>query len=509
VSNETGTQIHVSEGLWSWLSSQALSLAFTTYQTNRLFLVGCKDNERISINERVFDRPMGLFGKGDSLFMACRYQLWQLTNMLPAGSHYQGSDRLYKPAVSHITGDLNVHDLVVDDSGRLLFINTDFSCLATLHPDYSFAPLWQPPFISRLAPEDRCHLNGLAMQNGIPTYATACSQTDQGAGWRNHRLDGGVVVHIPSNSIAASGLSMPHSPRCYRGKLWVLNSGTGEFGYIDGDRFMPVCFCPGFVRGLAFHGDYAIVGLSKLRSRTFTGLTLEERLHHQQAAAQCGLHIIDLLTGKVVHRLTIEGPVEELFDIVVLPGVRQPKAVGFQSEDIQRLITYPGSDKVIITKPIVKKSRAANLPLPGNAGESNAAPPIGEGSIKFQQIFHLTPESLAPYDSMTSPSLLARWQLQPQRGELLGFSAAVDGSLIGMAVAERIPAAVTQANLSRAALISLCVVPEYHHRGVAAMLVQQLQKLVNQILVLDTAESTTEYCSKANGDLNALLAAFQ
>ena len=106
--------------------------------------------------------------------------------------------------------------------------------MATLSPDYSFVPLWQPPFISKLVPEDRCHLNGLAMVEGKPGYMTACSATDTAAGWRNCRSDGGVVIDVKQNEIIATGLSMPHSPRWYKGKLWLLNSGTGELGYLEG-----------------------------------------------------------------------------------------------------------------------------------------------------------------------------------------------------------------------------------------------------------------------------------
>jgi uncharacterized protein (TIGR03032 family) len=154
--------------------------------------------------------------------------------------------------VSYTTGDLNVHDVVVDKNQQLLFINTDFSCLARLRTGFSFEPVWQPLFISKLVAQDRCHLNGLAMQGGEPTYITACSRTDTEADWRNHRIDGGIVMHIPSNEMIATGLSMPHSPRWYRGKLWLLNSGTGELGFLEVERFVPLTFCAGFVRGLAF-----------------------------------------------------------------------------------------------------------------------------------------------------------------------------------------------------------------------------------------------------------------
>ena len=235
-----------STGLWDWFNAQRVSLAFTTYQSNRLFLLGCKAGGRLAVNERLFDKPMGLYASagGGSLYMSCRYQIWQLDSRLAPGQEHRGSDRLYVPSLAHTTGDLNVHDVVLDKDNRLIFVNTDFSCLAALRAGFSFEPLWQPPFISKLAAEDRCHLNGLALKDGEPAYVTACSSTDSPAGWRNHRTDGGIVMHVPSNEIVVSGLSMPHSPRWHQGKLWLLNSGTGELGYVDGERFQPVTFCP-------------------------------------------------------------------------------------------------------------------------------------------------------------------------------------------------------------------------------------------------------------------------
>jgi protein O-GlcNAc transferase len=152
---------------------------------------------------------------------------------------------------------INVHDVIIDGAGELLFVNTDCSCLARLSLDYSFAPVWPPPFITQLVAEDRCHINGLAMRKGQPAYMMACSATNTAAGWRDQRVKGGGVLDIQANSIVAQGLSMPHSPRCYGGKLWLLNSGTGELSHIDLETgtFVPLTFCPGFVRGLAFHGS--------------------------------------------------------------------------------------------------------------------------------------------------------------------------------------------------------------------------------------------------------------
>lgn len=49
-----------SSQLLAWINSNQLSLAITTYQTNRLFLVGLKPDGRLSTLERLYERAMGL-----------------------------------------------------------------------------------------------------------------------------------------------------------------------------------------------------------------------------------------------------------------------------------------------------------------------------------------------------------------------------------------------------------------------------------------------------------------
>jgi uncharacterized protein (TIGR03032 family) len=487
MSSEAATNIYGSDGLWQWLQDSHISLAFSTYQTNKLFLLGCKPDGRIAINERLFDKPMGLCADGDRLIMSTRYSIWQLENRLAADETHSGCDRLYVPSLSHTTGDLNVHEVAVDKNRQVLFINTDFSCLARLRSGYSFEPVWQPPFISKLKAEDRCHLNGLGMRDGEPTYVTACSATDDAAGWRNQRVGGGIVMHIPSNEIIATGLSMPHSPRWYRDKLWVLNSGSGELGFLDGKQFTPVTFCPGFARGLAFVGDYALVGLSKLRATSFGGLPLEQRLADAGQTSRCGLLVIDITTGAIVQSLHIEGAVEELFDVVVLPKVQRPKALGFQNDDIERLISFPGSGGLVTTKPTVQRpgigKPAQTAGLPRKPQSANA----GKSAVEFQQVYHLTPDNLAPYDAMTYPGLQKRWQTQALRGELLGVSASVAGDMVGFAVAEQFARDdVTPAS----ELLSLYVVPAYRHQGIASALVKHLQRLLATPLAVSVTQAT-------------------
>jgi uncharacterized protein (TIGR03032 family) len=337
-----GLELLASRNLPGWLHEQRVSLAFTTYQTGKLFLVGLQPDARLSVFERTFNRCLGLWGDGQTLWMSSLFQLWRFENTLPAGQMANGYDRVYVPRVGYVTGDLDIHDVAVTADGRVVFINTLFGCLATLSDRHSFTPLWQPPFLSKLAAEDRCHLNGLALEEGQPAYVTAVSQSDVADGWRQRRQDGGCVIDVRSNEVIASGLSMPHSPRVHRGQLWLLNSGTGQFGRIDrtSGKFEPVCFCPGYLRGLSFVGDYAVVGLSQCReNRTFQGLALDDELRRRDAEAHCGVCVIDLRSGDLVHWLWLGGVVRELYDVVALPGVRRPTALGFKTDEICRTLS--------------------------------------------------------------------------------------------------------------------------------------------------------------------------
>jgi hypothetical protein len=324
------------------MAEQRLSIALTTYQIGKRFLLGLKDDGDLSVFERTFNRCMGLCPTGNGFYMSSLHQVWRFENMFLQGEQQDGYDRLYVPQVGNTTGDCDIHDMAVDADGRLVFVNTLFGCLATLSETHSFKPLWRPPFLSRLAAEDRCHLNGLALRDGQPAYVTAVSQSDVVDGWRDHRASGGVVVDVQSNEVVAHGLSMPHSPRLHQGKLWLCNSGTGEFGHLDLDsgRFVPVAFCAGYLRGLYFHGDFALVGTSKPRhNKTFSGLPLDAALQSRQAEARCGLQVIDLRTGDAVHWLRMEGMVDELYDVITLPGVRRPMALGFKTDEIRRVLS--------------------------------------------------------------------------------------------------------------------------------------------------------------------------
>jgi len=344
---QDGFRISTSRGLAPWLASVGASLAFSTYQEGRVFFAGCDDGSRIVLFERLFDRAMRLAVDGDALYLGTLYQILRLSNALSDHEVWgeMQADRLYVPRVSWTTGDIDSHDLAIDRNGRVLFISTLYSCIATVSADHSFESLWRPPFISRLAAEDRCHLNGLAMDGGVARTVSAVSRSDIADGWRDHRQDGGVLIDFESGEIMCEGLSMPHSPRWHDGKLYVLNSGAGEFGTVDPQtgKFELIAFCPGYLRGLTFAGGCAIVGLSRPREETFHGLPLDAALAEKHAKPRTGILVIDLTSGDIIQWLRLDGGIDELYDVALIPGARRPAALSTRSNDIVRTIT-PGPE---------------------------------------------------------------------------------------------------------------------------------------------------------------------
>ena len=366
------------------LSHLKCSLMVTTYQAGKLLVLGVH-NGALKISFSNYDQPMGLAVDGDRLAIGTRKQMNFLAgnrdvarSVVPADTW----DVCYVPRTSTWTGSIHGHDLAWGTEG-LWVVNTLFSCLSTLHEQYSFVPRWKPRFISQLIDQDRCHLNGLALVDGRPGFVTAMAESDAPAGWRPTKATGGVVMHVDSGETIARGFAMPHSPRWYNGKLWVLDSGRGALGTVDPatGQFTTVETFPGYTRGLSFAGQFAFVGLSKIRETSvFGGVPIAER----RDELKCGVGVVDLVTGRTVAVFQFLSGVTEIFAVEAAAGAACPYVAGASSEGKEHdvwIVPQPGSVPSVVAalpwfvseKPAVPAS-ARTVP-PDIAGSQRSTEP--------------------------------------------------------------------------------------------------------------------------------------
>jgi uncharacterized protein (TIGR03032 family) len=340
------TKIGASRGLAAWLTANRTSFAVSSYQSGRVLLVGTMPDGTVSVHQQAFSRAMGLCWTADGLYLATHVQLWLLANILEDGELAEERfDVSLMPRKTYITGNIDVHEIAVDGANRPIFVNTLYSCLATVDERHSFRPIWKPSFISNLAPEDRCHMNGLGMANGRPKYVTAVSTTDIADGWHGRPLPNGVLIDVECDRIVTDTLSMPHSPRVVGDKVYALNSGRGFLVRIDpvSGEVEDIAFCPGFLRGLDIVGNHALVTISKPRYGSFEGLPLGDEMARRQATPMCGVLVIDLNSGETLEWLKLEGEIQELFTVVLMPGIKCPMLIGPATPEFPDAITFdPG-----------------------------------------------------------------------------------------------------------------------------------------------------------------------
>ena len=332
------------------LNHFSASLLITTYQSGKLIIARAEREKQLNTHFSAFNKPMGLATQDNRFSVGVRNEIVDYQNV-PASAPI--ADKHHPEKIEHsacfvprfrdITGDIDIHEMAYDAQGKLWFVNTRFSCLCTQTLDYSFEPQWRPWFVDAYAPEDRCHLNGLAIRDGQARYVTALGQTNTLGGWRENKRDGGVIIDIQKNSIISDKLSMPHSPRWYNDTLWLLESGYGRLVKIDpnsGEKTI-VATLPGFTRGLCFLGNIALIGLSKVReSNTFGGLPLTE----SDEERHCGVWAVDIHTGQNIGFLKFSGDVEEIFSV---ESLNTPFPAILDTHDTLVNTTYVLSDSAL------------------------------------------------------------------------------------------------------------------------------------------------------------------
>ncbi|MBQ4864278.1 TIGR03032 family protein [Pseudoalteromonas sp. MMG013] len=355
-----------SDNLPKILAQLGISLLATSYHSQRLIVVRSQVG-KLETKLKAFPRPMGLYADDNRITLGTLNQVidfkktksghraiidGEFDNYEALPSKLQDSelkeltqfryelseqvqsvksaDSLFVERASLSTGLINAHDIAWGTEG-LWVVNSVFSCLCKLSPDYSFVAAWRPEFISELKPDNRCHLNGMAMLDGIPRYATAFSESDTAEGWRDEIGSHGVLIDVVENKIVKAGISMPHSPRCHLGKVYYCASGDGAIHVYDpeADTTRVLAELPGFTRGMTFFGDLMIVGTSTLRTSdgkmNFTG---NERLLGEN---QCGIWLLDINNGKVISCLTFSGDVKQIYDIAIVTSSTAPEVL--QSSD--------------------------------------------------------------------------------------------------------------------------------------------------------------------------------
>ncbi|WP_139559207.1 TIGR03032 family protein [Methylotetracoccus oryzae] len=355
------------------LEQLGVSVLVSTYQAGQLIILRAQGGV-LNTHFCGLERPMGLAAEGGRLAVGTGYQLIEYRDVPAVAEKLPDAERhdaCYLPRQIHVTGDIDIHEMAYAADGELWLVNTRMSCLCTRDPAYSIRPRWRPPFVTGYDLTDRCHLNGLALKDGQPAFATALGRSDQAAGWRADKARGGILMSIPDGRIVAEGLSMPHSPRWHQGRLWVLESGAGTLATIDpsNGKKTVVAEVPGFTRGLDFVGRYAFVGLSQVReTAVFAGLPLTARV----AERQCGVWVIDTATGATVAFVVFTGSVQEVFAVQVLPH-RYPAVLDPHDDLLRTSYALPDEALAEIVPPDPVLSAIAQAAQAHRTGQSAAA----------------------------------------------------------------------------------------------------------------------------------------
>ncbi len=326
------------------LFKNKFSVLITTYQVGKLIAISSTDGKELVQTPVSLKKPMGIALQGTKMAVACLDEIRFFSSnenvheVLNIEQH--SYDLAYTQRATYNTGILDIHDLEFGD-GMIWGVNTLLSCLSVYDINHSFRPKWKPPFIDSLIPEDHCHLNGMAMEGGLPKFVTALSKTNFKQGWREDKMNSGVLLEVPSGNILLDNLAMPHSPRIYNDKLYLLESGKGNLIEFDREtKAAKIIFNFGcFIRGLAFIENVIVIGKSKIRetSKDFNDLKVKEM------SSNAGLIFFDILTNQIIGQIDYTSTVEEIFDVKILINTNNPAILTEEIEAFNNIVTYPGN----------------------------------------------------------------------------------------------------------------------------------------------------------------------
>ena len=341
---ENTFDIVYTENLPAIFFENKFSVMLTTYQAGKLIVLGSNDGTKLYQTPITFKKPMGIALQGKKMAIACldEIRFFSAEENIEEVLNKDGSayDCAYAQRATYHTGILDIHDLEFGE-GVIWGVNTLLSCLAVYDISYSFKPKWKPPFINALVPEDRCHLNGMAMLANVPKYITALSRTNSEQGWRADKMNSGILMSVPDGELILDGLAMPHSPRNYNGMLYFLESGKGTLMAVDlkTEKAEEIFNFGCFIRGLSFIGNVAVIGKSKIRdtSNDFNDLRVKE------GSMNAGLIFFDLLERKIIGGINYTNSVEEIFEVKVLEDIINPAILPCEFETYQHIVTHPGN----------------------------------------------------------------------------------------------------------------------------------------------------------------------
>lgn len=356
------------------LKALNISLAVTSYQSTRLILIR-SDGEQIDTRLKTFPRPMGIYADEERITLGTFNQVVEfkrsdkLLKRIKEGAldstgnfsrkvlekdkehleefnkarakeleEIKQADSLYLHRAAITTGMINIHDIAWGDEG-LWVVNSTFSCLSTLSPHASFVARWKPNFISELVPEDRCHLNGMAMMDGRPKYATTFNMKDSMDSWSKGRINYGTLIDIDTHEILMEGMIMPHSPKVYQGEIYVCESGLGVVWKYNPQTKTKslVVKLQGFTRGLYFYGGMMFVGTSQVRTSEIKNPIPLSKEYDETYA---GVWIINLETSQEIGHITFEGDVDQIYDIAIIPKSSYPEVLNVNSSLTRHLFDF-------------------------------------------------------------------------------------------------------------------------------------------------------------------------